>query len=398
MDFNKPYLEKAFSPYEKILRAQERLRRFLGVKEVDHPTYNRYIDGPIDRFDWRKNAFAVLKPENPFGEEYRKKFKARTGYNDWEAPLPYSDLEPEDRIGQSLGEAAWRLCRNYLPKTLPVTLPEGRLEIDDKAWMSRLIKWAALMFGAEMVRITELDQRWVYKGVDIPHKYAIVVVVHHARNLNKIAPSHFSSPSVASVYSRLKFITTQLADFICGLGYDAAYRETLGHGPEVLMVPVAIDAGVGEFARNGRVLSPEFGINMRLKAVTTDIPLAVDKPISFGVHNFCMACETCADYCPSNAIPHGPPTQTPPSLIFNNPGFSKWYVRADRCLTFWATNKRKWLTCGGRCIAVCPWNKPLAWYHHLVRWAAIHSPMFFKRVLIWADRMAYRPKKSIRKN
>jgi len=86
MGFDKTYLEKAFLPFEKKLLAQEKLRQFLGVKEVDQPTYNRYITGPIDRFDWQKNAFAVLKAGNPFGEDYRKKFKARTGYDDWEPP------------------------------------------------------------------------------------------------------------------------------------------------------------------------------------------------------------------------------------------------------------------------------------------------------------------------
>lgn len=397
MNFDKSSIEKAFLPYEKRLRAQERLRRLLGVKEVDRPTYEQYITGPISRFDRRKNAFAVLKPENPFGEGYRKKFKARTGHDDWEDPLPYSDLAPEDRIAQSLGEATWRLCRHYLPSPLPITPPEGQIEVDDKAWMSRLIKWAALMFGAEMVRITELDQRWIYQDVHIPHKYAIVVVVHHVRSLNRLAPSHFSSPSTGDAYSRLKFITTQLTDFIRGLGYDAAYRETLGLNPELLMVPVAIDAGVGEFARNGRVLSPEFGINMRLKAVTTDLPLTVDRPISFGTHEFCMACESCATYCPANAIPHGPPKGEPPSPIFNNPGFRKWYIRADRCLTFWGMNKKKWLTCGGRCMAVCPWNKPLVFYHHLVRWAAIHSPGPLKKFLVWADKVVYHRRKSIKR-
>ena len=146
---------------------------------------------------------------------------------------------------------------------------------------------------------------------------------------------------MGEVYSRLKFITTQLSDFIRGIGYDAEYRETLHSNPEILMVPLAIDAGIGEFARNGRVLSPEFGINMPLKAVTTDMPLEPDKPISFGVHEFCMSCESCATYCPPNAIPFGPPADKPPSKIFNNPGFKKWHVRADRCLTFWAANKKK---------------------------------------------------------
>lgn len=387
-------LDEALLPYEEKLKAQERWRRRLGVREVERPTYEKDIIGPIERFDRRKTAFATLMTDNPFGEEFRKQFKARTG-SDSREPLPYTELEPEDRIGQSLTSAARRLCWEYHPETLPLTPAEGRVEVTDKAWMTRLVKKAALFFGAEMVRITKVDQRWVYQDVDIPHKYAIIAVVSHDRTLISTSPSHLSGLAVADTYSRLKFITTQLADFIRGLGYDAAYRETLGDKTEMLLVPMAIDAGIGELARTGRVLSPEFGINMRLKAVTTDLPLEADKPISFNVHEFCMACESCAVYCPANAVPFGPPTEAPLG-IYNNPGVRKWYINAERCLTFWAINRRKWTSCGGRCISVCPWNKPLVPSHDIVRWAAIHSPAVVKKMIVWGDKVFYRRKKSLK--
>jgi len=391
---NSSKLEEALLPYEKKLRAQERRRQLLGVKGVERPTYEKYIIGPIERFDRRKNAFMTLTPGNPFGEEFRERFKRQTG-SDSLAPLPYSELELEERIGQSLASAARRLCREYHPETIPVTPPEGQVEITDKAWMTRLVKKAALLFGAEMVGITKVDQRWVYQDIDIPHKYAIVIAVPHVPSLLNTAPSYFSGLATSDTYSRLKLIATQLADFICGLGYDAAYRETLGNNPEMQLVPMAIDAGIGEFARNGRVLSPEFGINMRLKPVTTDLPLEVDKPISFGVHEFCMVCENCAAYCPANAIPFGPPTDSPLN-ISNNPGFRKWYVNAERCLTFWGINKKEWTSCGGRCIVVCPWNKPLVPFHNMVRWVAIHSPAIVKKMLVRGDRATYRRRKSLK--
>ena len=390
MHMNK--LEKALLPYENKLQAQERLRRFLGVRKVNRPTYEKYIIGPIERFDRRKSAFMALMPDNPFGEEFRKRFKARTRHDHWRDRLPYSELEPEDRIGQSMASASWRPCNEYLPEPLPTTPSEGRAEMSDNAWVTRLIKKVALLFGAEMVGITKVDQRWVYQDIEIPHKYAVVVVVSHVRSLIDMAPSYFSWLSATEAYSRLKFITTQLTDFIRGLGYDAAYRETLGLNPEILMVPLAIDAGIGEFSRKGRVLSPEFGTNMRLKAVTTDMPLEVDKPISFGVHEFCMVCENCATYCPAKANPFGPPTDVVPTM-HNNPGFRKWYVNAERCLTFWAVNKKKWMSCGGRCISVCPWNKPLVPFHNVVRWTAIHGPKAIKRMLVRSDNLLYHSKK-----
>ncbi len=388
-------LEKALLPYEKKLKAQERYIRRLGVKTVERPTYERYITGPVKRFHSQKNAFAVMMPDNPFGEDFKKEYKRRTGVNHFSKPLPLEELVPEDRIAQAMAAASWRLCMKYYPDPLKVTPTEGRFEVTNRVWMSRLIKKAAMFFGAEMVFITKIDLRWVYEDKTIPHKYAIIAVVPHDRPLNQTAPSHLSGLAVGNTYSRLKFITTQLTDFICGLGYEAMYRETLGWEPEMLMVPLAIDAGVGEFARTGRVMSPEFGINMRLKAVTTDLPLEVDKPISFNTHEFCMACENCATYCPANAIPFGEPTEAPDSM-FNNPGYRKWYLKADRCLFFWMANRKKWITCGGRCIAVCPWNKPDNAFHNLVRLLAIHSPHMIKKMLVLADKILYKRRKSIR--
>ena len=66
---NLSLLEEALLPYEKRLVAQENLRRLLGVKEVQQPTYTRYITGPIERFDRKKTAFLALQPDNPFGSE-----------------------------------------------------------------------------------------------------------------------------------------------------------------------------------------------------------------------------------------------------------------------------------------------------------------------------------------
>ena len=389
-------LEKALLPYEKQLQAQERFRRLMGVKELDRPTYHRYITGPIERFEKTRMAFLCMRPDNPYGEELRKKFKARTGYDHYSPPPPYEELDYEDRIARAMSDAGVRACGAYEPEPFPVTPEEGRVEVKDRAWMSRLIKKVGLMFGADMVRITELDQRWVYKEVDITHKYAIMCAVNHKSSLLDLAPSFCAMGATGDSYSRLKNITTQLTDFIRGLGYDAMYRETRGNGePELNMVPIALEAGIGEFCRTGRVLSPEYGNNMRLKAVTTDLPLVPDKPISFGTHDFCIACESCAKFCPSGAVPKGEPSDQLPNPVHNNPGFRKWWINAEKCIIFWAMNRRKWPSCGGRCIAVCPWNKPMNGFHNAVRWLAIHSPSVIKKSLVWADEILYQRKKKI---
>jgi len=120
--------------------------------------------------------------------------------------------------------------------------------------------------------------------------------------------------------------------------------------------------------------------------VTTDLPLEVDKPISFGVHDFCMACEKCARHCPAQAIPYGPPARNTLS-VSNNPGYEKWYIDAEKCFIFWGSNRKKWDSCNGRCIVVCPWNKPSGWQHTMAKWAAINMGKGVKRLLVRLDDM-----------
>ncbi len=374
-------LEKALQPFEEKLKAQEEFRRRLGVKKVDRPTYHRYITRPIERIDSNRNLFLRDRRDNPYAHGFPERFQERTGVESYRTEVPFSQVGREEHLAFSLYKATLRLCREYGPHPVPVIPPEDRVEVESLEEMSRLVKKVALFCGADLVGITELDQRWVYLDKTIPQKYAVVVGVRHPLTFCGTAPSFASMVAVSHVYSRLKFITTQLCDFIRYLGYPAFYRETLGMKPDMLMVPIALDAGIGEFARTCGVLTPEFGIDIRLKAVTTDIPLAVDKPISFGAHEFCMACEICAENCPPGAIPFGPPTD-PPQNISHNPGFRKWFINAEKCLTFWGVNRKKWMQCGAFCIASCPWNQPQNIWHNTVRWLAIHGGDGVKKVLV----------------
>jgi len=76
-------------------------------------------------------------------------------------------MDPEDRFGRALADAGYRACCEYDPEPFPVTSDAGRVKTNDKAWLSRLIKKVGLLFGAERIHITKLDQRWIYKDVDI---------------------------------------------------------------------------------------------------------------------------------------------------------------------------------------------------------------------------------------
>lgn len=372
--------DRVLQPFEKTLREQEAYRRIIGVKLVEKPTYERYIAGPLERYDRRRNApQRIVLPDNPYTGDFMDRYKAHA---DRERDI--SELEVENRFSRSLSDSAWQLCRAYEPNLLSISSQEGRFPVHNRAHMSRLIKKVTLFFGGQIVGITKVDQRWVYKDVEIPEKYAMVIGIQHMPTLLRTGPSHMADAATGNTYSRLKFITACVADFIRRLGYPASPRETLSRkNPEMLVVPTAIDAGIGEFCRTGRCLSPEFGLNIRLKIVTTDLPLKIDKPISFGLHGFCMVCEKCAKRCPSQAIPYGPPTDKPLS-ISNNPGFRKWYIDAEKCFIYWHHNRRKWDECN-RCVHVCPWTKPKGGIHALARWGAINLGQTAKKALVRFD-------------
>jgi hypothetical protein len=57
-------------------------------------------------------------------------------------------------------------------------------------------------------------------------------------------------------------------------------------------VPFAIEAGIGELSRLNKLVTPEFGPAVRLCKVFTDLPMACDTPIDFGLE-FCKKCKKC---------------------------------------------------------------------------------------------------------
>ena len=98
-----------------------------------------------------------------------------------------------------------------------------------------------------------------------------------------------------------------------------------------LSIPMAVDAGLGQVGRMGLLMTPKYGPRVRIAKVITDMPLVPDRPISFGVTEFCEACGRCAEDCPGEAISAGERT-TEPIDISNSPGINRWPVNVDRLI------------------------------------------------------------------
>ena len=164
--------------------------------------------------------------------------------------------------------------------------------------------------------VTEINPLWVFsnKGeifhenwedwgrpLEAEHKYAIVFAEEMDFEMIGSAPHTPTVMESMSAYAKGAFIAAQLANFVTNMGYSATTDQLRYY--EELLVPLAVDAGLGEAGRLGYLLTQKYGPRVRLSAVTTDLPLVPDKPVDIGVEHFCKICKKCAVCCPSNSIP-----------------------------------------------------------------------------------------------
>ena len=228
---------------------------------------------------------------------------------------------------------------------------------------SKLLKQVAHQFGAVLVGITRLNPDWVYlypqrgRGFDtnvpleVPEHWQYAVVVGTPMDWDPF----YANPNYGTshdAYARSRIVAYRLAAFIRQLGY-AARPHTPGTDYDVMVVPIAVDAGLGEQGRHGVLITPELGSNFRPAVVTTNLPLEQDRPISFGVKRFCETCKICAEQCPSRAITFDETVEVR--------GYKRWEVDASSCHAFWYSNLGN---IGCRiCVAVCPYSRKSSWLH-----------------------------------
>jgi reductive dehalogenase len=259
------------------------------------------------------------------------------------------------------------------PLFVPEPLTQRPVPIEP-APLTKLVKETAQLYGADLVGVTVLDEKWVYsedvfkpfsieeaqKPNETDEKFVIpesvnrAIVIAHAMDAEMIetAPDVEASTTVAFGYSRMGMAAVSLAEFIRTLGYIAipCMNDT------AMSVPLAIEAGLGEVGRHGLLITPEFGSNVRLCKVLTNMPLDVDQPIDMGISQFCEQCLLCADHCPADAITKGE-RSFEGVCQNNNPGVNKWHVHSSNCLRFWQQNGAD---CA-KCIAVCPFTYGFHW-------------------------------------
>lgn len=236
--------------------------------------------------------------------------------------------------------------REYRKRTQAIPINDISDQVVSKSpeeWTAAL-KAAALEIGADDVGICEWTHDWAFPDRPAPKgKYAVVMAFAHYYDNLSPAPSDATYIEVMAQYERAGSTAKHLANWIRDRGHPADGKT----GPmtdDVLMIPPAIEAGLGELGKHGSMLHRKFGANFRLSMVLTDLPLVPDKPDVFGGDMFCESCQICSNACPPDAIFREKQTVR---------GTKKWYVDFDKCLPYFVDNK----SCG-ICLAVCPWSRP----------------------------------------
>jgi epoxyqueuosine reductase len=206
--------------------------------------------------------------------------------------------------------------------------------------MSDEIKRRARALGAFDVGMTSLRPEFVELGVELDYKNVIAVIFHE-----DYAKSGQGADAVEveamNAYARCADISTELARQI---------REDFGFGAlahhngatQIQAIPVLNEVGFGELGRHGSLIHKEFGANFRPGFVTTDLPLAYDARVEFGVQDFCMNCNLCRINCPGDAIPDD-------HIVTD--GVKRWLTDIDKCYTI---SRFREPYCH-ICVDVCPY-------------------------------------------
>lgn len=246
-------------------------------------------------------------------------------------------------------------------------------DLSDPLANAQAIKALGHYLGADFVGICKLEPWMMYshdeiegKPIPVYHEYAVVMLIDQGYETMAGASGDdwISASQSMRAYLRGAEIAGLMAAHCRRMGFSArahsnAHSEVI-HNPAILM------AGLGEVSRIGdTILNPFIGPRSKSVVLTTDLPMAVDSAIDFGLQNFCENCRKCARECPCNAIPFGP------KVMFN--GYEIWKADVEKCTKYRVTNM-KGSACG-RCMKMCPWNREDTTEAETWMWRAIAEPL-----------------------
>ncbi len=222
--------------------------------------------------------------------------------------------------------------------------PSARRRIDEgPEGNAAFVKDAAREAGASLVGIARVEDTDVFEGRGVPYRTAVVIGLSMERDEMRHAAHVRGAREVMRAYRKIGLMAVSLGRTIRKRGFPArAYGDP--NASDILHIPLAVRAGLGQLGKHGSVISKEHGSNFRLATVLTDMPLALDAPEDIGVDDVCLMCRRCTTDCPPDAIHEKKQWVR---------GEKRWYVDFDKCIPYFT----KTFGCA-ICIEVCPWSEP----------------------------------------
>jgi len=345
------------------------------LKHVDRPT--TVVTDNVQRVSLQNEGYLKAR-RGEYGQAVQR--AALAHFFPERYPLTLAQLDVLRNIASVRGEA---IAATKAP------VPE------DPIILSRHIKRLAYFLGADIVGICRVPKYAIYSHdaegnpIDIDYENAIVLVRQKEYTTLTAANSTDWINSAVSFAEYVPLATTAevIAGYIKKLGYPASPQSMVGGMPgeegwfQALMMPLLLWAGIGEVSRTHMILNPFIGLTIKASAVLTDMPLEPDKPIDFGLQDFCQHCNICAEACPAKAISFGD------KAMYN--GYETWKIDERRCMSYLLLQKKG--TMCETCVEVCPWTRPNTWPHNLVRWANRHSGLA-RKLAIKGARILGHPK------
>lgn len=331
------------------------------LKRVDKPT--NLITDNVQRVDFRENAFA-RGARGDYGPAVQRASSRPLAQRH---PLSAAEFDVLHNLSSTKDN-------EVVAAKAPVT--------EDHRILSRHIKRLGYFLKADIIGICRFPKSAVYthdrqgNPIDIDYQYAIVIVMRkESRTVNASNGYDWITDAISfQAYQHSALVAQTMANYIRRLGYRASPQTASGY--DVVIPPLLLWAGIGEVSRVGIILNPFLGLSFKAAAVLTDLPLEPDKPINFGLQDFCQHCKICAEMCPSKAILTGD------KVMYN--GYQTWKLDEQRCASFSLLNKNG--TICNTCVKVCPWSNPTTWPHNLVRRAVEHSGLA-RRLAIKSSRI-----------
>ena len=206
-----------------------------------------------------------------------------------------------------------RAIRDRTPRPPAVTVTPEEL--------TQRIREAAERAGLSKLGFARFDPKYsfVEHRADHGDPTVIVCLVEQDYEATQRAPSIRAERGAFRAYGDLLGGMTALAEAIQAMGYRARPQSI---GAEMLSIPYAVEAGLGQLGLNGQLLTPEAGSRARIGLITSDAPVVYGEPVDYGIPTICDACQACVRRCPVGAIP---------SRRRPHNGVTKAKIKTERC-------------------------------------------------------------------